>query len=245
VLPLVDAFNGLLARLASAFDAQRGFVADAAHELRTPLTALRLQIGLLRDARDAGEREQALERLHAGIERAVHLAGQLLALARAEPGVDTAREPVDLVALARQAIADASPLAERRGAHVELDAGPGLAVRGDPQALRSLLGNLIDNAIKHGGDAPRVRVALAAAGPEVVLCVDDSGPGIPAEERERVFDRFVRRAGGAAEGSGLGLAIVRAVAARHGGRVALGESPAGGLRVEVRLPAATRALPSR
>ncbi len=240
VVPLVGAFNALLARLAGAFDAQRAFVADAAHELRTPLTALKLQIGVLRDAREGADRETALLRLRAGIDRAAHLVEQLLALARAEPGAAMTRTDLDLVAVARDALADAAPLAAQRRCTVDFDAPPALRVRGDVQALRSLLRNLVDNAVHYGclegESAPRVRVSLAAEGSEAVLRVDDAGPGIPSAERERVFDRFHRRDASRGEGTGLGLAIVRAVATQHGGRVKLTDSPIGGLRVEVRLP---------
>jgi two-component system, OmpR family, sensor kinase len=242
--PLIDAFNTLLARLASAFDAQRAFTADAAHELRSPLTALKLQLGLLRDAGDAGERDQALLRLQAGIERASHLVEQLLALARAEPGNVLAHTGVDLSQLVRQAVADSAPLASGVRGDIELDTPAELMLPGDADALRSLLRNLLDNALKYGGSAPRVRIQLSADANTATLRVDDSGPGIPQAERERVFDRFHRREPGRGSGSGLGLAIVRAVAHRHGGSVVLGPSPLGGLSAQVRLPLAERAARS-
>jgi two-component system OmpR family sensor kinase/two-component system sensor histidine kinase QseC len=237
IQPLVTAFNLLLARLATAFDAQRAFVADAAHELRTPLTALRLQLGLLRDAPDGAPRDAALARLRAGVDRAAHLVDQLLTLARAEPGRAAPRADVDLVAVANLALADAAPLAAEHQAVLELDAPAPCTLRGDAQALRSLVRNLIDNAIVHGGDAPRIKVNVAGTSQGVVLRVDDSGPGIAPADHARVFDRFHRPEGSSTEGSGLGLAIVRAIAAQHGGQVALADSPLGGLRVEVSLPA--------
>jgi two-component system OmpR family sensor kinase/two-component system sensor histidine kinase QseC len=234
--PLVESFNHLLSRLEEAFGAQRAFVADAAHELRSPLTALKLQIGLLRDASDEGERHDAQQRLRAGVERAVHLVEQLLALARAEPGAGSAMLPVDLAAIAREAVADAASLAGARRAEVALDAPAALPVVGDPQALRSLLRNLLDNALLYAGPAPRVRLSLKAQEGEAVACVDDTGPGIPPAERERMFDRFHRRDPGQGSGSGLGLAIARAIARQHGGTVTLLDSPEGGLRAQVRLP---------
>ena len=236
VLPMVAAFNRLLGRLADAFSAQRAFVADAAHELRTPLTALKLQLGLLQSARDDRERQGSIDRLRAGVDRASHLVEQLLTLARAEPGDTLRRERLDAMTVVRQAIADAAELAERHQVPVTLDTPSGaVGLDGDAGALRSLLRNLIDNAIKYGASSP-VTVRVSDDGEAVRLQVDDGGPGIPPEERERVFDRFHRREGSPADGSGLGLAIVQAIARQHGGQVTLGDAPTGGLRVEVRLP---------
>jgi two-component system OmpR family sensor kinase/two-component system sensor histidine kinase QseC len=243
VRPVVLAFNALLARLASAFDAQRAFVADAAHELRTPLTALKLQLGLLRDAPEGSPREAALTRLRAGVDRAAHLVDQLLTLARAEPGPALPTTDVDLAAAAHQALADAAPLAAERHARLELDAPVPCMLRGDAQALRSLVRNLVDNALLHGGDAPRVQVSVVSAPNGVILRVDDAGPGVAAADRERVFQRFHRPEGSRGDGSGLGLAIVRAIAAQHGGQVALADSPLGGLRAEVTFPAPAAAAP--
>jgi len=235
VAPLVDAFNSLLARLATAFDAQRHFVADAAHELRTPLTALKLQLGLLRDSAPGPEQDAAIARLRGGIDRAVHLVEQLLALARAEPGASAAVQALDLTDIARQAVADVQPLAERAGIALLLDAPEPLPLQGDPQALRSALRNLVDNAVKYGAHTVQVAVLRSANGP--LLRVDDDGPGIPLAARERVFDRFQRGESSGTEGSGLGLAIVRAAARQQGANVSLGNSPLGGLRAEMAWPA--------
>jgi len=235
VAPLVDAFNGLLERLAEAFDAQRSFVADAAHELRSPLTALKLQLGLLRDSAPGDEQNAAIERLRGGIDRAVRLVEQLLALARAEPGAPAAAQPLDLAELARQAIADLQPLADKAGVELTLTAPDALPLTADPQALRSALRNLIDNAVKYG--ARRVEVsALRGRQGAPLLRVDDDGPGIPPEARERVFDRFQRGDDTAVEGSGLGLAIVRAAARQQGASVQLADAPLGGLRAEIAWP---------
>jgi two-component system OmpR family sensor kinase/two-component system sensor histidine kinase QseC len=239
ITPLVDALNGLLARLGAALQAQRAFVADAAHELRSPLTALKLQLDLVRRAPDDSARDDALRELAAGMDRVHHLLEQLLALARAEPGGAEAKVGEgDLAEVARQAAADTVPLASSRGIDLELDAPQPVAVQGDLAALRILARNLIDNAVRYAGNAGRVRAAVFADAGQAVLRIDDSGPGIPPEERGRVFDRFYRRESGDPTGSGLGLAIVRAIAARHGARVDLGEAPLGGLRVDVRLPLA-------
>ncbi|MCE4537211.1 ATP-binding protein [Pelomonas sp. P7] len=239
VAPLVEAFNGLLGRLSTAFEAQRSFVADAAHELRTPLTALKLQLGLLRDAPPGPEQDAAIARLRGGIDRAVHLVEQLLALARAEPGAAAASQTLDLAEIARQAVADVQPLADKAGVALQLSAPRPLPLEGDLQALRSAVRNLVDNAVKYGAHAVQVEVLREASG-AAVLRVDDDGPGIPPALRERAFDRFQRGDGHDAPGSGLGLAIVQAAARQQGARVSLDTAPAGGLRAEIRWPAPGR-----
>ncbi|RZL37909.1 MAG: HAMP domain-containing protein [Rubrivivax sp.] len=235
VAPLVDAFNGLLGRLGEAFDAQRSFVADAAHELRSPLTALKLQLGLLRDSAPGEEQDSAIARLRGGIDRATHLVEQLLALARAEPGAGAASQTLDLADLARQAVADVQPLADRANVTVALTAPDPLPLTGDPQALRGACRNLIDNAVKYGARTVQVS-ALRGLHGAPLLRVDDDGPGIPVDQRERAFDRFQRGEHAAVPGSGLGLAIVRAAARQQGASVTLGDSPLGGLRAELAWP---------
>jgi len=235
--PLGSALNALLKRLGASFDAQRAFVADAAHELRSPLTALKLQLDLVRRAPDEAARAQALQGLAQGTERMQRLVEQLLVLARAEPGgAESALQQVDVVEPVRQATADTVALAAAGGVELELDAPPRQQARADPAALRILARNLVDNAVRHAGRGGRVRVQVTAAEAGVILRVDDSGPGIPAAERQRVFDRFYRRSGDDTVGSGLGLAIVHAIAERHGADVRLDDSPLGGLRAEVVLP---------
>ena len=238
VAPLASALNALLERLRSALDAQRAFVADAAHELRSPLTALKLQLELLRREGDAEGREAARAALAEGIARASRLVEQLLALARAEPDAAAPAECVDLVAIARQAVADTLPLAQSRSVEFELlETGPAF-VSGDELALGLLVRNLTDNAARYAPPGSRVEVSVSGNATEVLLQVDDSGPGIAEDERERVFDRFYRRADNGESGSGLGLAIVRSVALAHGASIALGRAPLGGLRVSVSFPAA-------
>ncbi len=236
VAPLVEALNAMLARLGRALEAQRAFVADAAHELRSPLTALKLQLELLRRAPDEAERSEATAALAAGIERAHRLVEQLLALARSEPGAGGAVAEVDLAEVARQALADTLPLAHTRRVQLALDAELPVPLRGDATALRVLIRNLGDNAVLYTppGGQVELRVTLEQRGP--TLTVDDSGPGIPPAERERVFDRFYRGAAGGEAGSGIGLAIVRAVAERHGAQVQLTDAPLGGLRAQVHFP---------
>jgi two-component system OmpR family sensor kinase len=253
VRPLVDELNLLFGRVRGAFDAQKTFVADAAHELRSPLTALKLQAQALRASGRAeqetpAEREAGIARLNQGIDRAIRLVEQLLVLAREEalpPGAGPAATdgvPVDLQDVVKLAVADVLPQASLKQIDLGLVSGeqpPSPArVQGQPEALRVLLRNLLDNAVKYTPAAGRVDVSLAIAQGRPLLTVEDSGPGIAAEDRERVFDRFYRASGAAAEtGSGLGLAIVQVIAERHGATVQLDRSERlGGLRVSVTFP---------
>jgi len=239
VAPLVQALNALLERVGRSLENQRAFVADAAHELRSPLTALKLQLQLLRRAGDEAARASALEGLGAGIDRAARLVEQLLTLARSEPGAPAGMtERIDLGELTRQALVDAHPLARSRNSELVLEAPAPVMISGERHALHALVRNLVDNALRYSPRRSTVSLQVFTEHDAAVLQVDDAGPGIPAEERERVFDRFFRRAAIGGDGSGLGLAIVRSVAERHGASVALAESPQGGLRVTVRFPAA-------
>jgi two-component system, OmpR family, sensor kinase len=235
VSPLARALNSLLERLRHSLDTQRAFVADAAHELRSPLTALKLQLELLRRAGTDSERDAAGAAIGAGIERATRLVEQLLALARSERGAAPAvQERVELAELARAALADMIPFATSRGIEFELLAPEPVFVLGDPVALGLLVRNLADNAARYSPAGSRVEVGVSApAAGAALLRVDDAGPGIAEAERERVFDRFYRRAEAGEAGSGLGLAIVKSVALMHEASVRLDRSPQGGLRVEV------------
>lgn len=239
IRPLVDALNSLLERLDEALATQRAFVADAAHELRTPLAALKLQLQLAERADTPAARTAAIAKLHERLDRATHLVAQLLTLARQEPRMATRKfAAVNLAELARQVVADRSPLAERRNIDLGVAADAGeVSTQGDADSLRILLGNLVDNAIRYTPSGGRVDVNVQRANGQPVLSVQDNGPGIPIEERERVFDRFYRREGSDVTGSGLGLAIVQNIAEQHSAVVVLADNPEGeGLRVEVRFP---------
>ena len=242
VRPLVHELNLLLGRVRTAFEAQRHFVADAAHELRSPLAALSLQVQTLRRAGDEAGREVAATRLAAGIERASRLIEQLLMLARQEASAATGArmEPVDLLEIVRYGIAEMTPLAHERDIDLGLQETPAtVRIEGQPQALAILLRNLIDNALKYTPMGGIVDVGIVASD-RVTLIVEDSGPGIGAESRERVLARFDRTGQPAVgvSGSGLGLAIVKTIAERHGADLKLERSSRlGGLRVAVRFAA--------
>jgi two-component system OmpR family sensor kinase len=253
---LADAFNHMLDRLTDAFAGQREFVADASHELRTPLTVIRGQLEVLAAQRDpSGEEVRRVERLaQAEIARITRLVDDLLVLAKAEQQRFLRVEPIALESFVGELWDGASLLATRRFELGEVPAGTLLA---DPDRLAQALRNLIGNAIEHTDaehglvrlDVERVEgrgrdfgvppTAERPRGESLRFVVQDDGPGIAPEQRERVFDRFHRtdaardRASG---GAGLGLAIVRAIAEAHGGRVSASASAAGGARIELELP---------
>jgi two-component system OmpR family sensor kinase len=227
VRPLVSALNDLLARLDAARDRERAFMADAAHELRTPLTALHLQLGTLARADTEAERADAMEKLAAGVQRAIRLIEQMLSLARQEPRASMQRAPVRLDALAREVVAEIIPLADAKSIDLGVSRADPAEILGDPEEVRTLLRNLVDNAVRYTGAGGRVDVGVEIApGGSAVLRILDNGPGIPPGDRARVFDRFYRRPGMEAPGSGLGMAIVKAIADAHGAEIQLGETPA-------------------
>src|SRR5271165_1566192 len=247
---LADAFNRMLDRLTAAFASQREFVADASHELRTPLTVIRGQLEVLASQPNpSGEEVRRVERLvGAEIARINRLVDVLLLLAKTEQTQFLRPAPIDLQTFVSELWDGVSLTASRR---FELGALARGTLRADPDRLAQALRNLLANAIAH--TAPehglvRMRVEGAAGG-RVRFIVEDDGPGIPIDQRERVFDRFYRTDGArdrASGGTGLGLAIVRAITEAHGGTVAAGESPEGGARIELELPgfAARSAAPS-
>jgi signal transduction histidine kinase len=235
--PLAAELNRLLARLQEAFAVQRAFIADAAHELRSPLTALRLQLQLLDRAPDEAARRAARDSLGAAVERTIHLVEQLLTLARSDPGETASEfELLDLAAVAAQALTDMNALAMARNIELSLERQGDVPVRGDREALHTLVRNLLDNAVRYTPPGGFVRVRCHTVGAAALLEVIDTGPGIAPADRARVFDRFYRRANANETGTGLGLAIVKAIAERHGARVILDDAPPGGLHVTVSFP---------
>jgi two-component system, OmpR family, sensor kinase len=246
VQPLVQALNDLLGRLRAALERERAFMADAAHELRTPLTALDLQMGMLARASDEAERGAAMSTLSSGVQRAIRLVEQMLALARQEPRADSQRMPVRLDDLAREIVAELVPLADAGRIDLGVAAAQPATVAADADALRTLLRNLVDNAVRYTPPGGRVDVSVEAPAPGAPggarLTVTDDGPGIAPTERARVFDRFYRRPGTVPPGSGLGLAIVKAIADAHGATVELADGPgAKGLAVTISFPPAAPA----
>jgi two-component system OmpR family sensor kinase len=238
VQPLVHALNDLLGRLRRAIAAQKGFIADAAHELRTPLTAVQLQLELARSARTTEEREAAFDDLQRGVSRSIHLVGQLLTLARQEPEVSQRiLEPTDLSEIARLVVAEQTPLAIARQVDVGISDSVQSVIQGDPEALRVMLGNLVDNAIRYSPVGGQVDVSVSHRDHRALLTILDAGPGIPVADRGHVFDRFFRGHELDVPGSGLGLAIVKSIADRHLATIQLDSGPGGrGLSVSISFP---------
>lgn len=243
VWPFVAEINRLIARTARTMARQRRFIADAAHELRSPMTAMSLQAERLAASEMSPEAQTRLDALSAGIGRTRILLDQLLTLARtqeAAAGSEGDGGPVSLKRAIQECLEDLVPLAEAKAIDLGVvgDADP--LVPGPLVDLKTLVKNLIDNAIRytpHGGRVDiRVDAAPVPGDGWVHLHVEDTGPGIPAAERARVFDAFYRVLGNGQIGSGLGLAITGTIAARMGARIALGDAPHGGLDVHVRFP---------
>ncbi len=240
--PLVGQLNALLARLAASLETERRFVADAAHELRSPVAALALQIQLVERAPGEAARAAALAELRKGVARAGRLVQQLLDLARLEPGIPSETPgPVDLAQVVREVIGGFAARADSQNVDLGADAPPSVLVTGRASELRSLVANLVDNALRYAPAQTAVTVSLREVSGAIELAVEDAGPGIPPEQRERVMRRFQRVAGDPSAGSGLGLPIAKAIVERHCGTLRLDETRPGrqppGLSVQVRLPA--------
>jgi signal transduction histidine kinase len=229
-----------LVPIRDALRRQREFAADASHELRTPLAVVRASAEHLERNRDkpVGEVGSAVDDITAEVDHLTALVEDLLLLARSDSGaVELAQEPLDLADVAADATGAMAGLAAATDVKIALDPAP-TPVVGDPARLRQLVTILVDNAIRHGPVGGTVSVAVRMDGREAVLTVDDDGPGIPAHERERVFDRFWRGSDARPGGTGLGLAIGAWIVTGHGGSIAAVERAGGGSRFVVRLPAA-------
>jgi two-component system OmpR family sensor kinase len=223
--PLVDSFNSLLTRLRDAFATQRRFVQDAAHELRTPITAVALQLENVRCDLPEGACKQSFAQLEAGVSRAQRLVDQLLKLSRQEAPVAEAAGVVDLQAQLHESMNALIALADQRNIDLGLvapdDGQPLPTFRCAPSDLRSVIDNLIENALRYTPEGGVVDVRIVREGQRCAFEVVDTGPGIPQELMPRVFDRFFRVPGSNARGSGLGLSIAQAAAQRCGLRITL------------------------
>jgi len=218
---------------------QREFAADASHELRTPLAVIRASVEHLRrhPRKPVDSVGTALEDIEAEVGRLTHLVDDLLLLARADSGaIELERRPLDLADVAADAVAPLAQLASERRVALVLDPEPAPAV-GDSGRLEQVVGILVDNAVRHSPPDGKVLVRTRAERDGASVVVEDEGPGISAEDADRIFDRFWRAPGAPEGGTGLGLAIARWVVERHGGSIAVDPSMQRGARFTVRLPA--------
>jgi two-component system OmpR family sensor kinase len=240
VWPFVVAINALLVRMGRALSSQRRFIADAAHELRSPLTAMSLQAERLAAANMPDEARTRLQALSAGLQRTRILLDQMLALARAQESRSDVVTKISLQHVIRDVLEDLVPIAEAKNIDLGVigDADGEVVARGVD--LKVLVKNLLDNAIRYTPPGGRVDITVRGKPGLVMLQVDDTGPGIAPEERERVFDSFYRVLGNGEIGSGLGLAITRTVADSMAATIELSDAraPQGGLRVLVTFRAA-------
>ena len=235
--PLAMAFDAMLGRLRGHVRREREFVQDAAHELRTPMAAIAAQAHVLARAPDAAARARAEAALDHALARTSHLSRQLLELATLDEAGARTPAPVDIADRVRSALAAAVPQAAARGIELSLDAPDRLLIALDWPVFQSVLGNLLDNALRHGRDGGRVDVTLQAGGAIMTLLVADDGPGISPASRPHVFERFWRGAGHDVPGTGLGLAIAWRAVARLGGSVRIEDGIGGqGVAFRVALP---------
>src|SRR5574343_264280 len=239
VRPFAVAINRLLARVGQSMDSQRRFVADAAHELRSPLTALSLQAERLAEAEMSALARERLTVLRQGIERGRSLLDQLLTLAKAQSATDSPKSPVSVQGIYRRVLEDLMPLAEAKHIDIGVEGTLDAEVWASELDMIAVVKNLVDNAIRYTPEGGRVDLSVGVSEEKAELRVQDSGPGIPLAERDRVFDPFYRTLGSEQIGSGLGLSIVQAIAHRIGAEIRLDfvdEIPQTGLKVSVIVP---------
>lgn len=240
IKPVIDELNKLFFRLKEGFEREKRFAADAAHELRTPLAALKTQAQVALNSNDIEEKNQALQKLIASVNRSTHIVQQLLTMSRLVPEATPidGTDEVNLSRLTREILAMLAPSAVEKQIDLEFEStSENLSVYGNPTALGILIRNLVDNSIRYCNEHGHIKVRLSQKQNEILLEVRDDGPGIPAELRSRVFERFFRVLGNKSPGSGLGLAIVQQICALHNGRVILDAPKKGtGLIVKVFLP---------
>ncbi|KTD10782.1 sensory histidine kinase in two-component regulatory system with QseB [Legionella gratiana] len=240
IKPVIDELNKLFFRLKEGFEREKRFAADAAHELRTPLAALKTQAQVALHSNDIEEKNQALQKLIASVNRSTHIVQQLLTMSRLVPEAThmDEKDEVNLSRLTREILAMLAPAAVEKQIDLEFESNTeNLIVYGNSTALGILIRNLVDNSIRYCNEHGRILVRLSKLQNEVMLEVSDNGPGIPAELQSRVFERFFRVLGNKSPGSGLGLAIVQQIAELHGGRLLLDTPKEGtGLIVRFFLP---------
>lgn len=232
--PITAAVNHLFAQLKSAFDNEKRFTSDAAHELRTPLAALKTHAEIALQAKNNEEQQTALRHVVQGVNRATRLVEQLLTLARLDPDTGfTNIRRFDLFIAGENVISSEAHLAIEKNIEISLSGTRGKFVAANYDAICVLMRNLVDNAIRYTPEGGEVEVGIHRKDDSIILTVSDSGPGIPEEERSKIFNRFYRSLGTKASGSGLGLSIVTRIAELHDLRISLDTSRLGGLQIDV------------
>lgn len=237
IRPLIDELNKLFFRLKEGFEREKRFAADAAHELRTPLAALKAQAQVALNTNDIDEKNIALQKLIASVNRSTHIVQQLLTMSRLVPEAAALqdKDKVNFDALTRETLAMLAPSAIEKQIELEYESeGRIPQIHGNITALGILIRNLVDNAIRYTHENGRIIVRLSVKNNELILEVIDNGPGIPKKLQARVFERFFRVLGNKSPGSGLGLAIVQQICELHGGRVLL-DAPKKGKGLIVRV----------
>ncbi len=228
ILPFVASVNAMMQRLRETQQQQRRFIADAAHELRTPIAALSIQAENLSTIIAQGEANERMQALQSGLKRTKGLLEQLLSLSRIQEQVDaTPVQPCDVMAVVREVVADLLPLTIAKNIDIGLTQAQPCQVLCSPFEMRTLLTNVLSNAIRHVAEGGQIDIAVTSSNGHMALIVDDNGMGVPRDDLPHVFAPFYRAAGSDQEGTGLGLAIVKAIADRMGGTVALGPRPSG------------------
>ena len=239
IKPLVGALNQLFIRLKLAFERNKRFAADAAHELRTPLAALKTHAQVALKSDNETDRNKALQKVIESVNRSSHVVAQLLTLSRLgeEEGL-TDIKPLDLHKLATEIIAFIATEALEKDIELELLPPPSHPIiLGNDIALGILIRNIVDNAIRYTPSKGEIKVGIIDHNNQIIFRVTDTGPGIPVELRERVFERFYRMLGTKASGSGLGLAIVFQITTLHHASIHLATPPGGiGLQFDVAFP---------
>jgi two-component system OmpR family sensor kinase len=222
-LPLVQAVNRLMRRLALVLEQQRRLVSDAAHELRTPVAALIVQADNVLHVSLPPEAKARMSALRQGLARMSSLIDQLLSFARVQGAAPSMTQRLELSALVRSAIEDILPMAQAKGVDLGCVRIDPAVIQGDPLHAYALVRNAVDNAVRYTPSGGAVDVSLSVEGNEACLIVEDTGPGIAPADIERVFEPFVRVLGSHESGSGLGLAIARVASQALGGRIELGQ----------------------
>ena len=222
IKPLVNALNTFMSRVSDMVSILKRFTSDAAHELRTPITALSIQLKLIEQATSKAEREVAIQTLKGGIDRSEQLIGQLLTLARTEPSHQIREmQSINMLSLIKESIESLLPLAHEKSIDLGLNTADEIDIVGVRDEIKVLINNIMDNAIRYTPQHGTINVSLFTDALHVVLEVNDSGPGIPSSDVERVFERFYRGENKSINGAGLGLSIVKEIATQYGATIQL------------------------